>query len=378
MKADLVIVGAGIVGLAHALAAARRGLQVVVIDRDRAANGASIRNFGFVTVTGQRAGQVHERAMRARDIWLEVVAETGLPVLQIGLLVAAHSPEAVAVLEAFRATEMGEGCALLTAEEARIHCPPLAQSGLAAALWSPHERRVEAREALPAIARWLAERHGVSFRFGCTALAAEPAGDGWRLETNAGPAEAGALAVCTGDAFQGPFADRIAGFGLTRCKLQMSRLDAATGRIPDLPCAVMSDTSLVRYDGYARLPEAAALRRRLEQEVPETLAHGVHLICVQSADGSIVVGDSHDYGDTLDPFFRREVEALYLDELRRTLELPPLLPTESWIGVYASHPDHVAIVDTPAQGARIAIVTSGTGMSTAFAIGEEVVAGLFD
>lgn len=50
--ADLAVVGAGIVGLAHALAATRAGLSVVVIDREARANGASIRNFGFVAVTG--------------------------------------------------------------------------------------------------------------------------------------------------------------------------------------------------------------------------------------------------------------------------------------------------------------------------------------
>ena len=53
---DLAVVGAGICGLAHALAAVRRGKRVVVLDRDRQANGASIRNFGFVTVTGQQEG----------------------------------------------------------------------------------------------------------------------------------------------------------------------------------------------------------------------------------------------------------------------------------------------------------------------------------
>jgi glycine/D-amino acid oxidase-like deaminating enzyme len=53
---DLAIVGAGILGLAHALAAARQGRRVVVIDREARAIGASVRNFGFVTVTGQSAG----------------------------------------------------------------------------------------------------------------------------------------------------------------------------------------------------------------------------------------------------------------------------------------------------------------------------------
>ena len=68
---DLAVVGAGICGLAHALAAARRGKRVVVIDRDAAANGASIRNFGFITVTGQQSGDCWRRAMRSRDVWAE-------------------------------------------------------------------------------------------------------------------------------------------------------------------------------------------------------------------------------------------------------------------------------------------------------------------
>ncbi|MFD1333651.1 FAD-dependent oxidoreductase, partial [Methylopila musalis] len=37
---DLAVVGGGLLGLAHALAAARGGRRVVVIDRDARANGA--------------------------------------------------------------------------------------------------------------------------------------------------------------------------------------------------------------------------------------------------------------------------------------------------------------------------------------------------
>ena len=66
--------------------------------------------------------------------------------------------------------------------------------------------------------------------------------------------------------------------------------------------AVMSDLGLVRYAGYAALPEAAALQRRLAAEQGAQLANGVHLIVVQSADGSLVVGNSHHYATTPDPF----------------------------------------------------------------------------
>ena len=53
------------------------------------------------------------------------------------------------------------------------------------------------------------------------------------------------------------------------------------------------------------MPSCPRRRRssaRLQAEQPEHLAHGVHLIAVQSEDGSLVVGDSHHYGATPDPF----------------------------------------------------------------------------
>ncbi len=86
---DLAVVGAGIVGLAHALAAARRGLRVVVIDRDAQANGASIRNFGLVVVSGQEPGPSRKRAERSREVWLELSEQAGIGILHTGKLVAA-------------------------------------------------------------------------------------------------------------------------------------------------------------------------------------------------------------------------------------------------------------------------------------------------
>ena len=114
---DLIVIGHGIVGLAHALAAARAGHRVAVLDRDAQPNGASIRNFGFVTVTGQGWPHTWRRARRARAVWAGVAEEAGIPVLQRGLLMAARRPEALAVIEEFAAGPMGEGCRILRPDE---------------------------------------------------------------------------------------------------------------------------------------------------------------------------------------------------------------------------------------------------------------------
>ena len=141
---DLAIVGGGICGLASAL----------VIDRDAQSNGASIRNFGFVTVTGQKQGETWERAYKSASIWRDIAPKAGIPVLHDGLLVTAQRPEAVAVLEEFAATDMGQGCTLLTAEETKEKAPMLGQKTVLGGLWSPHEARVGWRSIWKPVAVW--------------------------------------------------------------------------------------------------------------------------------------------------------------------------------------------------------------------------------
>jgi FAD dependent oxidoreductase TIGR03364 len=365
---DVAIVGAGICGLAHALAAVRRGKTVVVIDRDAQANGASIRNFGFVTVTGQQRGACWRRAMRSRHIWAEIAAPAGIEILHRGLVVAVRRAEARAVLEAFLDTEMGEGCEFLEPAAARSRFPAL--NGVVAALYSPHEIRVESRTAIPKLANWLAAAHGVTFLRDTAVHSADPPA----IETSRGRIDADAAIVCPGDDLVSLFPERLAAYGLTRCKLHMLRTDPVAGEIDT---AVMSDLGLVRYLGYAELPEAEALRRVLAAEQPAQLANGVHLIVVRSADGSLVIGDSHHYAATPDPFAPASVDDLILDEFRAVLKVGEIRVVERWIGTYASAPDSLALIDRPSDAVRLVLITSGTGASTSFAIAEEVIADLY-
>jgi FAD dependent oxidoreductase TIGR03364 len=367
---DLAVVGAGIVGLACALAAARRGKRVVVIDRDAQANGASVRNFGFITITGQERGDMWARAKRSRDVWVEVAEAAGIDLIHRGLVMAVRRPESMVLLETFLATEMGDGCELLDAKALKADHGYLAGSQLLGGLWSPHEVRVESRQAIPAVAAWLAERYGVTFMRQTAVVGVETG----KVFTTQGTIEADCVAVCPGDDLISLFPERVGAYGVTRCKLQMLRLADPGFRLSG---AVMSDLGLVRYAGYAALSQAQAVRARLEAEQADQLANGIHLIVVQSADGSLVVGDSHHYGPTPDPFASEAVDQLILDEYEAVFGHAPPPVRERWTGTYASASDRTVLIDQPCQDVRLVMVTTGAGASTGFALGEEVVDELF-
>lgn len=368
---DLAVVGAGIVGLAHAYAAAKRGKKVIVIDRDAQANGASVRNFGFVTVTGQGAGDCWTMARRARDIWAETVERAGIAIVQRGMVLASRFGESETVIDAFLRAEMAEGCAKITAREAQAHIPCLRTDAARVSLYSPHEIRVESRTAIPLLARFLEEQLGITFLRSTTVTAVEPP----RVETADGVIEAETVVVCPGDDFTSLFAERIAAYNVTRCKLQMLRVRPQTA--VHFKTAVMSDLGLGRYLGYADLPEAEPLKKRLDAELKAERDNGIHLIVTQSADGSLVVGDSHHYATTPDPFASDAVDALILGEFDRVLDLPGRLIAERWLGTYASAPDRWRFTDKPSDSVRVVVVTAGCGASTAFGIGEETINELY-
>jgi FAD dependent oxidoreductase TIGR03364 len=365
-KVDLVVVGAGIVGLAMALTGARRGLKVAVIERDHRCVGASIRNFGFITVTGQREGTTWRRALRSRDLWAELAPQAGIDVLHRGLWVLARRPLAADVLHAFSQTEMGRECRLMRADEAAVHAPELRTEGASAALFSPHELRVESRTAIPALAQWLSRSHGVQFHWGQTVLGIE---DG-RVHTASGEFTADRVALCPGTELTGPALPLLADLNLRLTRLQMMRVRPDPGF--GLGAAVMADLSLVRYAGYAALPQAAPLLKQLQQEVPASLDAGIHLIAVQSADGSLVVGDSHHDHHTPEPFAQEAVDRLILGHLQEAVRLKSCEVVERWTGVYPTGHSEDAVIRAPGPDLRVVVVTSGTGASTAFGLAEDV------
>lgn len=361
---DVVVVGGGIVGLASAYAAVKKGLSVAVVERQSQNKDASVRNFGFVTVSGQRRGEHWQRAMHSRNVWAEVAPKAGIQVEHRGLHMLMQRPEAVDVAEAFLKTEMGKDCRLLTPSEINEVVPYLKKGE--GVLYSPHELRVESNTAIAKLAHWLEQVQGVDFYNQTTVTSVDLP----EVHTSRGVLKTEHCVVCPGADFTSLYPEVLATTKAKMCTLNMMRV--MPKQAFKLNAAVMSDLSFARYDGFAQLPEAEPLKNLLDDIQSVERQAGVHLIVVQSADGSLIIGDSHDYSDRELPFRDTRIDDLIINEFHRVMGVGEIDITQHWLGVYPSA-NEVVFKTSPEKGVVIGSVTGGTGASTGFAFGEELI-----
>ena len=118
-EADVAIVGAGILGLAHAYIAAKAGKSVVVFEKNPRAAGASVRNFGMVWPIGQPAGTMLELSLRSREFWLEMLDQANLPRRETGSLHVTYRADEAAVAQEFAELGPKLGYAVLVVEAVR-------------------------------------------------------------------------------------------------------------------------------------------------------------------------------------------------------------------------------------------------------------------
>ena len=357
--ADVAIVGAGILGLAHAYALARRGRSVVVFERSPQAAGASVRNFGMIWPIGQPAGRMHDMALRSRDAWLDLLIAARLPYFPSGSLHLAYRGDEAAVAREFCevAPNLGYSCEWLNGAGVLARTDAVRPDGLLGAIWSPTEITVDPRVALAQIPRYLAERFGVQFRWSTAVHSMD-------LSTFE------AAIVCTGHDFETLYPEVFRSSGVTRCKLQMMRTRPQPEGWPLGP-ALAAGLTLRFYDSFEVCRTLPALKQRIAAETPAYDRWGIHVLVSQTAGRELTIGDSHEYGPSVDPFDRAEIDELILGYARGFLQAPALDIAQHWHGVYAKHPDQPYLSVSPAPNVRVVTATGGSGMTLAFGLAEE-------
>jgi len=142
---DVVVVGAGMVGAACALYAARAGLDVVVVDRGPVAGGTTGAGEGNLLVSDKEPGPELELALLSGLLWTDLAQELG-PAFEYepkGGLVVASTPESLTALTDLARAQQAAGVTTepVTADELPSLEPYLAP-GLAGGVLYPQDAQV--------------------------------------------------------------------------------------------------------------------------------------------------------------------------------------------------------------------------------------------
>lgn len=362
---DVAIVGAGILGLAHAYHFARTGKKVVVFERTARAEGASVRNFGMLWPIGQPAGARFDLALRSREHWLSVLTEAQLWHEKTGSLHLAYADDEARVLQELVAREEFP---VVWQEPAAVTAHGIRRTGLKGALWSESEVSVDPREVLAQLPRFLQERYGVTFHFETTVFGySHPL-----IGTSQGPFEADQLLICSGHDMTTLYPEVLSTEGMRVCKLQMMRTAPQPNgwRIGPMLAAGLT---LLHYEAFRTCPSLPELQARLNTELPDYHRFGIHVLVSQNGLGELTLGDSHEYGDAISPFDKTQIDTLVLEYLARFLEAPRLEIASRWQGFYLKHPHQPWFIATPDEGVTVVTGVGGAGMTLSFGLAERVV-----
>ncbi|VTS01715.1 TIGR03364 family FAD-dependent oxidoreductase [Tuwongella immobilis] len=367
-RADVAIIGAGIVGLAHAWIAAEQGKSVVVLERSPQAQGASIRNFGMIWPIGQMPGEAYHRAMRSRARWLRAIRDGNLWHDPCGSLHLAYADDEWAVMEEFvsRYRDDGLDVRLMSPTEIQQKYPAVQRHQLRGGLFSGTEICVDPRQAIAELPRMLREKHRVNIQYGVAVTditmphITTATGAVWEVER---------AVVCTGADFESLYPALFAQSGIRRCKLQMLR--TRPQRQFRIGTMLAGGLTLLHYAAFRDCATLPTLKNRMHAQYADYLRYGIHVMASQNGLDEVVIGDSHEYDDDIQPWDKPEIDEMVLSYLRRMVELPDWTISGRWHGIYAKHPNQIIVQAQPHPRVDVVNALGGAGMTLSFGFAEE-------
>ncbi|MEX3976155.1 NAD(P)/FAD-dependent oxidoreductase [Paraburkholderia caribensis] len=339
MTADVVIVGAGIVGAACAAELAARGLRVTVLDAAGIGGGATAAGMGHIVVMNDSPAEF-ALSRYSRDLWLALAPQlrTRDAFARCGTLwVAADAEELDAAREMHAAFAAQDVAAQLLDERALYDCEPSLAPGMAGGLFIGHDSIVYA----PSATQWLLTQSPGAARIDV------------RLHVQAVAVDARHVTLSNGE--------RVGGAHIVVANgLQARELVRGLPLQPKKGHLLITD----RYPGFIR-------HQLLELGYIKSAHHATGTSVAFNAQprptGQLLIGSSRQF-DTTDPAVDMPVLAQMLQRAARYLPaLATLNGIRAWTGFRAASPDGLPLIG-PAGGAApgvwLAVGHEGLGVTT--------------
>ena len=339
--ADLLVVGAGILGTGHALQALRKGYTVILTEKDNAPQEATVRNFGQAVISGLSVGKWQQYGLDSLALYQSIQAEFDLGLRNNGSYYIASNPGELQLIEELYQINQQNSypCQWLSKAECLKRLAPLREDYCLAALYFPLELSIEPRTMIHRLLEYLKKKYPDTFTYlPNTPVVACTSKNGLAMaETSTGSyLQAEKIIICSGREFRFLYPELFRSSNLVVSKLQMMQ----TCPMPTiaLPGNILTGLSIRRYESFQQCPSWASKDDSVYAQA--LLDYGIHILFKQAIDGSIIIGDSHEYApaaevDQLGFDTNQEINELILEEAKRILNLPNWNIQKYWNGYYA-------------------------------------------
>ncbi|HJV49834.1 MAG TPA: NAD(P)/FAD-dependent oxidoreductase [Noviherbaspirillum sp.] len=315
-KADCLVVGAGVVGLAVARMLAQSGREVLVVEKhpaigmETSSRNSEVIHAGLYYPTGSLKARL---CVAGREALYDFCDQRAIPVRRCGKLVVATSEAQSAKLDAIQAQAHANGCTevtLLTGDQARALEPALS---CIAALASPATGIIDSHAYMLAL-QGDAENAGALFAFDSEVIGGSTQADGIALQVRSGDGSEIELHAATVVNCGGLWAPRLA-------------RSIAGLHHKDIPQPYFAKGNYYSFTGRAPFS-------RLIYPVPEPGGLGVHLTL--DLGGQARFGPDVEWLDNVSDDIDYRVDPRRADRFYREIRAYwPQLPDESLQPAYA-------------------------------------------
>ncbi|MGJ1364186.1 TIGR03364 family FAD-dependent oxidoreductase [Sphingobacterium spiritivorum] len=378
---DLIVIGGGVLGTFHAYHALKLGKKVLQLEKDNFPVGSTVRNFGQVVPSGM-SGKWFQYGVRGLDIYQEIQQEFDLSVRCNGSVYIASDEDEQTLLHELKNyyDTLGYTQQLLSKQGIADKYPAIKDSYAKEALFFAQEVSVEPLVMIRRLQEYLQVKFkNYTLRFDAPVIDCAVKGATAEVVlTNGDKLQAEKVILCCGYEFKLLFKELFESSGQIISKLQMMR----TKPLKDIGLNgnILTGLTIRRYESFAdNCPSFDKIATPSHYE--ELKKYGIHILFKMAPDGSIIIGDSHEYangsrfddlGFSLDSY----INELMLNEAERIVDFDVRQLATSWAGFYAQHADGILEYNID-ERIHIRTCIGGKGMTASAGYAEASIADIY-
>jgi FAD dependent oxidoreductase TIGR03364 len=378
---DLIVIGAGILGTMHAYHAAARGLRVLLVEKDQHPTQATVRNFGQVVPSGMSSSWF-KHGVTSTQLYKAIQKEYDIGIRQHGSVYIASDEDEQKLIHELKQVMDARGyeAHLLTTSDCLKKWPELKTEYSKEAIFFPQEVSAEPSFTIHALIKYCTLKFPNLIYVPATTIIDCIITKG-HVNVISQLREVfftEKVIVCNGSEFKILFPDQFRNSGIEVSKLQMM----ATYPMKEVALEgnILTGLTIRRYESFEELPSFRSVRT--PAHLTELKKWGIHILFKKGIDGSIIIGDSHEYAsvnkyDDLGFDIKESINKLMLTEAQRIVKFNVFNIARTWAGFYSQHPEKDIVEIDIDNNIHIRTAIGGKGMTSSGGYAAESIQRIF-